>query len=233
MTCGAFIPAFWIRVLKDMVLTPQENKEQAVRMRRYQMAAGSSLMVVALAALCWWQGILDFIPFLQASLAIVFLIVLFYTAFRTGWNRHFSDPSLTLPQIVASVLVISHLLFFVREARALFLLIYMVSFTFGMFHLRTRQIFGIAFFVLACHASVIALLWKFSPDSINLHVELVQWVVMAAVISWFAGMGSYLSNLRRKLRSSNVELEGALRTVRDSAMELSQAKDAAEAANRV
>ncbi len=183
-----------------MELTPQEDKEQEVRMRRFLMAAGSSLMVIALAALCWWQGILDFIPFLQATLAIMFLIVLFYTAFRTGWNRRFADPSLTLPQIVTSILIVSHLLFFAREARALFLLIYMVSFTFGMFHLRTRQIFGIAFFVLTCHASVIMLLWKFRPDSINLHVELVQWAVMAAVISWFAGMGSYLSDLRRKLR---------------------------------
>ena len=55
---------------------------------------------------------------------------------------------------------------------------------------------------------------------------------MAAVISWFAGMGAYLSNLRRKLRRSNVELEEALRTVRDSAVELRLAKEAAEAANR-
>jgi len=216
----------------DMGLPPQEEKEQAVRMRRFLMAAGSSLMVIALAVLCWWQGILDFIPFLQATMAILFLIVFFYAAFRTGWNLRFSDPSLTLPQIVTSVLVISHLLYFAREARALFLLIYMVSFTFGMFHLRTRQIFGIAFFILACHASVISLLWKFQPDQIDLHIELVQWIVMTAVLSWFAGMGSYLSNIRHKLRCSNLELEDALRTVRSSEMELRQAKDAAESANR-
>ncbi len=55
---------------------------------------------------------------------------------------------------------------------------------------------------------------------------------MAAVISWFAGMGAYLSNLRRKLRSSNVQLEEALKIVHDGAVELRQAKDAAEAANR-
>jgi len=216
----------------DMGLPPQEEKEQAVRMRRFLMAAGSSLMVIALAVLCWWQGILDFIPFLQATMAILFLIVFFYAAFRPGWNLRFSDPSLTLPQIVTSVLVISHLLYFAREARALFLLIYMVSFTFGMFHLRTRQIFGIAFFILACHASVISLLWKFQPDQIDLHIELVQWIVMTAVLSWFAGMGSYLSNIRHKLRCSNLELEDALRTVRSSEMELRQAKDAAESANR-
>ncbi len=215
-----------------MMLTAQENKEQAVRMRRYRMAAGSSLMVIALAALCWWQGLLDLTPFLQAVAAILILVMLFYLAFRTGGNLRFADPSLTLPQIVTSVLVISYLVFSAREARAMFLMIYMVSFVFGMFHLRARQIFGVAFLILVCHAMAITLLWKFHRASIDLRVEIVQWMVMAAVISWFAGMGSYLSNLRRKLRRSNSELEEALKIVRDNAVELRQAKDAAEAASR-
>jgi signal transduction histidine kinase/ActR/RegA family two-component response regulator len=218
--------------LTGMILTQQEITEQAVRMRRHLMAAGTALMVIVLAALCWWQGILDLTPFLQASAAILFLVIVFYLVFRTGWNLRFADPSLTLPQIVTSILVISYLVFFAREARAMFLIIYMVSFAFGMFHLRTRQIFSVAFLVLACHASVIVLLWEFRPAAIDLRVEIVQWIVMAAVISWFAWMGSYLSNLRYKLRRSNTELEKAFKIVRDSAVELRQAKDAAEAASR-
>jgi signal transduction histidine kinase/CheY-like chemotaxis protein len=214
-----------------MTSTEQENKDQSVRMRRHLMAVGTSLMVIVLTALCWWQDILDLTPFLQASAAILFFIALFYVLFRTGWNLRFADPSLTIPQIVASILVISHLVFFAREARAMFLMIYMVSFVFGMFHLRTRQIFGVAFLILACHASVIVLLWEFCRAAIDLRVEIVQWIVMAAVISWFAGMGSYLSNLRHKLRRSNMELEEALKIVRDNAVELRQAKDAAEAAS--
>ena len=200
-------------------------------MRRYQMAAGSSLMVIVLAALCWWQGILDLTPFLEASVAILFLIALFYLLFRTGGNLRFADPSLTLPQIVTSILVISYLVFSAREARAMFLMIYMVSFVFGMFHLRTRQIFGVAFLILACHAVVITLLWQFHRAAIDLRVEMVQWIVMAVVISWFAGMGSYLSNLRHELRKSNAELEEAFKIVRENAVELRQAKDAAEAAS--
>jgi signal transduction histidine kinase/ActR/RegA family two-component response regulator len=212
--------------------TRQVDKAQAVRMRRYLMAAGASLMVIVLVALCWWQGILDLTPFLRASAAILFLLALFYLVFRTGLNLRFADPSLTLPQIVSSVLVISYLLYSAHEARAVFLLIYMVSFVFGMFHLSTRQIFGVAFFVLACHGLVIALLWTFRAAAIDLHIELVQWIVMGAVISWLAGMGAYLSNLRRKLRRSNMELEDALKTVHDGAIELRLAKEVAESANR-
>jgi signal transduction histidine kinase len=201
-------------------------------MRLVLMAAGSSLMVLLLAALCWSEGLLDFAPFLQETLAILFFIALFYLLFRTGWNLRFKDPSLTMPQIVASMLVISHMLYFAREARAIFLLFYMVAFLFGTFHLRARQIFTVAMLVPACHAAVIALLWKFSPASIDLHGEMVQWVIMAAVISWFAAMGAYISGLRRKLRSSNLELQDALRTVREGADELRLARDAAETANR-
>ena len=218
--------------MNDIASAQRQAKEQSVRMRRYQMAAGSSLMVIVLTALCWWQGILDLAPFLQASAAILFLDVLFYLAFRTGWNLRFGDPSLTLPQIVLSILIISFLVFSAREARATFLLIYMVTFLFGMFHLSTRQIFGVAFFVLVNHAVVILLLGMLRTSAIDLHIEVVQWVVMAMVISWFAAMGSYLSHLRRKLRRSNVVLEEALQTLRENAAELRLAKEAAEAASR-
>ncbi len=208
------------------------DDKQAVRMKRYLMAAGSSFMVIALTALCWWEGMLATRPFLQASSAIFALVLLFYLAFRTGWNLRFADPSLTVPQIVSSVLVISHLLYFAGEGRALFLLFYLVSFVFGMFRLRTRQIFGVAFLILTCHAAVVALLWQLRPATIDLRLEVVQWVVMAAVLAWFAAMGSYLSNLRRRLRRSNVRLENALASVRDNALALRMAKEAAEQANR-
>ena len=65
----------------------------------------------------------------------------------------------------------------------------MVSIVFGMFHPQhPGRYLGVAFFVLACHGLVIALLWAFGPAAIDLHIELVQWIVMAAVISWLAGM---------------------------------------------
>jgi len=195
------------------------------------MAAGSACMVILLAALYWWQGLLAGSPFLQAASAIVLLILLFYLLFRTGWNRRFADPSLTLPQILSSLVVISFMMFFARDGRPMFLLIYMVSFVFGMFHLRTREIFAVAFLVLACHGTVILLLWKFRPGAVDLRIEIIQWIVMAAVVSWFAGIGAYLTGLRRKLRRSNQRLEAALHSLRDKARELRQAKEAAEAAN--
>ncbi len=218
--------------LIGMELFPKEDKDQTVRMRRFLMAAGSSLMVLGLAALCLWREVLDFGAFFRAAIVTVLLIVMFYVLFRTGWNRRFKDPSLTLPQIVSSIPVISYLVFSAHEGRAMFLLIYMVSFVFGMFHLRARQIFGVAFLILTCHAAVIVLLWRFRPATIDLHIELIQWIIMAAVLSWFASMGAYLSTLRGRLRRSNIELEQALKSVRESEVELRLAKNVAEAASR-
>ena len=218
--------------MTDVTLAERKDASETIRMQRFLMAVGTSFMAIVVAALCWWQGMLDTVPFLQAASAIVFFILLFYLALRTGWNRRFADPSLTVPQIIASVLVISHLVYFAHQIRAVFLLFYLMSFLFGMFRLHARQIFILAFSILACHAAVIALMWKFRPAPIDLRVEVVQWIVMAAVLFWFAAMGAYLSRLRRKMRRSNVELEEALRSVRDGAAELRLAKEAAEAANR-
>jgi len=204
--------------LKDVSFNPEVNKSQAVRMRRFGMAAGSSLMVLLLAALCRWQGILGSTPFLLSAAAILFLIALFYALFRTGWNLRFADPSLTLPQIVTSILVISFMVYSARELRAAFLLLYLVSFLFGTFHLQNRQIFGVAFFILVCHATIIAILQALHPSTIDLRLEVLQWIMTAAVVSWFAGMGAYIANLRRNMRSRNEELR--------------RAKEAAETANR-
>jgi hypothetical protein len=62
--------------LVDSTVSGRENTLQAVRIQRHLMAIGTSFMVLALAALCWRQGILDAAPFLQASSAIVFFTLL-------------------------------------------------------------------------------------------------------------------------------------------------------------
>ncbi|HEX7523001.1 MAG TPA: response regulator [Candidatus Deferrimicrobium sp.] len=208
------------------------DTKQALRQQRYLMAAGTAVVEIFLLALCWHQGIFALIHFLRAVAALTFINVLFFIMFRTGWNRRFTDPSLTLPQIIASFLVTTYLVYFAREARAIFLLFYLVTFLFGVFQLRPRQLYGIAFVAIASHVSVITLLWRFRPETMDLGIELAQWIVMAAVIFWFASMGVYTSNLRNKLRSSKVELENALRSVRDSAVDLQSAKERAEKANR-
>ena len=48
----------------------------------------------------------------------------------------FADPSLTFPQILASVLITSWVLYHAGEARTIYMLIYMVSFLFGVFQFR-------------------------------------------------------------------------------------------------
>jgi diguanylate cyclase (GGDEF)-like protein/PAS domain S-box-containing protein len=49
---------------------------------------------------------------------------------------------------------------------------------------------------------VIALLWRLKPQTLDLRRELLQWLVFALTMPWFAMMGGYIAGLREKLKSS-------------------------------
>ena len=72
-----------------------EYTKQAVRMRRYYIAAFTSLLVLFLIFACSWLGFVDSKILVIAGLLILFFIALFYLIFRTQLNLKFSDPSLT------------------------------------------------------------------------------------------------------------------------------------------
>ena len=149
----------------------------------------------------------------MASVAIAGLIAFFFTLFRTGWNLRFRDPSLTFPQILSSILVISWMLYYAGEARSIYFLIYMVSFLFGVFQLRGARLTLLAFVMVGSYGTVVVLLGINSPESVDYKLEFLLLIVLSSVLGWFALMGAYIQTLRARLRSA-----------RDAATAASQAK---------
>jgi diguanylate cyclase (GGDEF)-like protein len=70
-----------------------------------------------------------------------------------------------------------------------------------------------ALFALLGYAGIIALLVIYQPQPINLQLEVLQWVLLAMVLPWFALVGAYISNIRSALRQKNKALERALATI--------------------
>jgi diguanylate cyclase (GGDEF)-like protein len=196
--------------MRNLSLLFPSDKEHAVRIRRNAMAALASLLVVLLLFFYYWQGFLPRHAFIQASAAIVFLIGLFYFLFRTGVNKAFRDPSLTLPQMLAAAVVIEYVTYQADNARGGLLLIYLMVFMFGLFRLNMRELLMAALFVVSSNALVIYLLAVNKPYAINLQMEITQCLVLAMVLLWFAPMGGYINHLRDTLRDSNTELQDAL-----------------------
>src|ERR1041385_7249161 len=80
-------------------LLPEDGK-QALRLKRFFMAALSYVIWIALTFYCWSLGLVDVTrgQFLLAASLCLACNIGFYAVLRSGLNRYWPDPSLTLPQ---------------------------------------------------------------------------------------------------------------------------------------
>ena len=205
---------------------PDGDWNQALNMRRYWMAAGTSLLAIALLFVCYWQGTLDLDALTLATAAIVFWIVLFYVVIRSGLNLRMRDPALTIPQMLASSLTILSVMYAASGARWVFLLILTMIFMFGVLRLNTRALLLYVLLVLGGYLAVIGALSRFKPQALDPRLELLQWLVLAITLPWFALMGGYITRLRARVR----ERERFFRVVHEAA---SDAVVVIDAANRI
>ena len=191
-------------------------------MRRFFMAAGTSLLATGLMFACYRLGFLSSAAFYQSASLVLLAVLAFYLVFRSGLNLRFNDPSLTVAQMLTSSLVILYTMYATDGARAVFLVLLLMNFLFGLLRLTTRALLVYAASILVGYSAVIGLLWRFKPQSLDLPLELLQWLTLALTLPWFAVMGGFISRLRNRLRQSNEELQGLLQRARAGEASLAQ-----------
>lgn len=194
---------------------PQDDQSQALRLRHTMLAAMSYATIIGFVLYCSYAGLSRLSPATTGLLGLIALAinVVFYLAISSGWSKRLRDPGMTLTQITVSTLWMLVALYYTEHVRGAVLILFLHSFIFGIFRLRTAQFLGAALFALAGYAVVIGLLARYHPQSINLRIEAVQWVLLAMVLPWFAVIGAYISNIRSTLRQKNRDLEKALKTI--------------------
>jgi signal transduction histidine kinase/DNA-binding response OmpR family regulator len=211
------MPLRWNSVVRTALPAGGDDRQE-LRVRRYLMAAATSLMVVVLLWIAYWFGGLSWPGVVQGTALILFWVVVFYAVLRSGLNLRLADPSLTMPQISASILSTAYIMFYADRARGALLVVYLVAFLFGVFRLRTRQLLYLAATAVFAYAAMVASLFVFKRDTVDLADEVLALIVLAVTLPWFALMGGYVSRLRDNMRDTN--------------RELATAKEAAEAAAR-
>ncbi len=203
-----------------MSIIPRDDFAQALRIRRF---------FIALIAYAIWLLLIIYIYYLDLIRLSVELTALFYSFFivfniivyivlRSGLNRKFADPSLTLPQMVAATIGAMVIIYFTDEIRALVLLIYFMTFIFGVFRFNTRRFFGFALFTLGTYSFVVLALVYNHPDKVDTRIEVLQLMIFGTVLFWFSIIGSYISSLRNRLSAANRELSRAVSTIEALAM---------------
>src|SRR5262245_46712848 len=113
-------------------------------MRRFLMAAGTSLMVIALLVVAYLLGGLDLYGLVTGAALILFWVLLFFVLLRTGVNLRFRDPSMTMAQLGSSIVSVAYVMYYADKSRAALMIVFLVSFLFGVFRLRTRQLLFLA-----------------------------------------------------------------------------------------
>jgi len=196
-------------------IIPKDDPDQAIRIRRFFTATAAYALNVGLsyAAYLWgtmeWQAIAGFLVLIPA------INITLYIIFRTGLNLKFRDPSLTIIQMCAAILVTMYGMYFANESRGVLLLVYILILIFGIYKLNTRSFLYVSAFTLVTYGIDIALLNYFRSDTVNLNIEYLQFLVLSMVLVAFSIIGGHISSLRRNLRISRTELEKSLTIIKE------------------
>ena len=196
-------------------IIPKDDPNQAIRIRRFFTASAAYALNAGLsyAAYLWgtmeWQAIAGFLILIPAINIILYII------FRTGLNLKFRDPSLTVIQMCAAILLTMYGMYFANESRGVLLLVYILILIFGIYKLNTRSFLYVSAFTLVTYGIDIALLSYFRSDSVNLNIEYLQFLVLSMVLVAFSIIGGHISSLRRNLRISRTEQEKSLALIKE------------------
>ncbi len=201
-----------------MRLIPAGDDRQALRIRRYLMAAGTSMMVIVLLYVAYALGGLEWTGFVQGAALILFWIGLFYILLRSGLNLKLPDPSLTMPQLLASIVTMAYIMYYADRGRGALLVVYMIAFLFSVFRLRARQLLRLAGVAVLSYGVMVAALYLTRPETVEPADEILSLIVLAVTLPWFALMGGYVTKLRDDMASANRALVSAKEAAEDAAL---------------
>ncbi len=199
-------------------IIPKDDPKQTLRIKRFLMAFATYIVWMLIALYCYYNGLFTRIlgPIYLIFTVIVISNLLLFLVLRTGVNRRFKDPSLTMVQMVLATVWTMAIAYSLDEGRGIMLLLYMVVFIFGTFRLNLRQFCVLSAIAFAGYSSVIILLLINYPRSVNLKVELLYLGTLFTVLIWFSLIGSYINGLRKKLSKANIELGNTISALNDA-----------------
>lgn len=123
-----------------------------------------------------------------------------------GWNKRFSDPSLTMFQMGWASLCTVTTLFFLMQAETIFLVLLLVSTMFGSFRLRWKQFMAMALWASCIYGLMLVLKYRFGLTA-EPELSLIRWSAFTIAIFFLSWMGSELCQIRRELKIQNHALE--------------------------
>jgi diguanylate cyclase (GGDEF)-like protein len=164
-----------------------------------------------------WMDASRLVPwclFLAVSLGVV------YVALRSGWSERFSDPALTIPQLLVGVAGVEWGYLITGPVRSVALFPLLLIFTFGAFSLGWRKIAVLTALTLVSLLGTIVYLHVASgaDDAWSLHnadlrLDVTNFLMISIMLPALSWLAARLSSLRTRLQSQRTALTDALQEV--------------------
>ena len=197
-----------LRTLVDALLTT--DRHQRIRLAQAWLASLMMCCCVLALHISAAFGLVDNGPIWWWSAASVAGLLVVVTVIRTGLNKRFADPALTMQQMLYAILCAAWAYSFAGIAHNLVGIILAVILMFGMFGLSSRQVLWVGIYTLALFGLVMGIASQRSPDHYPAGEELVYFMMLCIMVIGVGLLTVRLHRMRDRLRRQKVELEAAL-----------------------
>jgi len=181
--------------------------KQQLRLRRFLQASIFSALYLVVLTIFYTQNKVDRETLVEACAIVATVIFGFFTVFRLGLNLRFSDPSLTIFQLLAAVFTMLFVVYRAPDTRLAFTAFFFVAFMFGMLRCSGAKLAVLGLVSLAALAMVIWRRYSDNHDGEMLRLDMLQFVVIAITFPWFVFIGGRVKQLQRDLLEVNIKLE--------------------------
>lgn len=193
------------------------DPQQQLRIRRFLMSVAMYVLACVPQGVSLYNGISP--SWVMPVWAVIALLtnLTFYLLFRYDLNLRLRDPSLTMAQMVAAILMVLFTQTYAGEARGAYLVVLLIIMVFGCFKLHTRQLLWLSLLTIIAYGLTLPLIQRIDGERFNLAVEMVLWCSFSAFLPFISVLGGNISDLRKKLVSSNAQLQAVLQQVTELA----------------
>jgi len=181
-------------------------------MLRHLAAVMSMLAFTLLSIFFFYNGL-----FSIKEKTFISILVFFWTGvftysiiIRSGLNKRYSDPSLTIPQMVWGTFFLLTITYLLNEWRGLILMAYFGMLSFGFFKLKFREFLSVALLAILGYALIILYIFIYEPERIHVKLELAQLLAFTCTIAVMLYTGSAIHRLRERTKKQYVALQEAL-----------------------
>lgn len=205
-------------------LIPRHDPVMALRLNRQLMAVYSYFLVWGGTLLAMELGIYaSDTPHAPIFGLLLAFNVSVFIAIRTGASRMLPDPSLTVPQMLAAIALITALLHYAEEMRGAMISVYFMVMTFGVFSLDRPKMIAMSVMVMTAFSALIGYEMVNTAEKMVFGIVFGQWSILLLGLIWFVFVGGYIHNLQQRIREQRESLRDNQSRLEDSNVQLREA----------